>query len=168
VGRTLSTWEYVEGLFSNLFAMFMDAPTSVAVRVYGTIVSNSGRRAALKEASESAFHRKRVSPEHRKAWKELVAHYEPASNRRVEIAHGHVVQTAFGSPGHSEEHGFFLMPPSYNTKKTDPIHIMITKKWLDAAGDYRYTSQNIAHFEERFVELSQWASRFQTEYQMRY
>jgi hypothetical protein len=165
VGKALSTWELVEGCFSGCFSMFMQSTTEAAERVYGTLVSNAMKREVLHEASTVAFYLRGVAQQHQDDWKALVAHYEPASARRTEIAHGQVTGL------HSElgSHGHFLVPPMHNSKKTDPMWIAAkTKSGWDIMGDYRYTTKDITHFTDRFDELTHWARGFLSLYASRY
>lgn len=161
----LSSWEKVESFASTLFTVFMQGSYPAAERVFGTIVSNSGKRAALAAAAEVDFFTRKVSDEDKKAFELLVQHYEYGGGRRTEIAHGVVINAEMDGVN-----GYFLMPPHYNTKKTDlwSTALAKNKEGIDAFGHYRYTSEDIKHFRTRFSSLSSWVFEYVADYVKKY
>jgi hypothetical protein len=82
----------------------------------------------------------------------LIRHIDCASERRDDIAHGHVI----GTNRDKEELGYFLMPPEYNARNTsafidiadvdlNPLALMGSK--------YRYAAADVNLFTTRFSEL---------------
>jgi hypothetical protein len=167
VGIALSNWGSVESDFAQLFTMFIDAKTFGTGRVFGSILGIGGKRDALEAATGAAFFQRRVSEEDKRDWKLLWAHYEQAATRKNEIAHG----VAIGFRVASEDRGFLLVP-IYDTKKSHapwnkPI-ISEDLDQLDRYGQYRYTSDDIAYFGSRFIEMGGWAIQFAKAYHAKY
>lgn len=167
VGIALSNWGSVESDFAQLFTMFVDARTFGTSRVFASILGIGGKRDALEAATGAAFFQRSVSEEDKADWKLLWSHYEQATSRRNEIAHGVVLSFRVDT----EDRGFFLVP-IYDTKKS---HAPWTKPdfsedldQLDRYGQYRYTSDDIAYFGSRFIELSGWAMQFAKAYHTKY
>jgi hypothetical protein len=139
-------------LFSVLIGIDQLAPR----RVYGSIVSISGKLTALREAFEVAAYEADADRRDRDTFRVLLEHYEKASNRRNEIAHGEAA-TLVGK----KIRGCFLLPPSYYTKKTDLPWVASKKaSGMGAFGSYAYTSEHINQFSKRFDELQWWANDF--------
>lgn len=168
VGKALNNWENAEGHFASLFSLFIGAQTVAAGRVYGTILSTSGRSQALREASQLAFLKVHASKAYTDAWARLANHYSAASQRRNEITHGHVRLLIEGTP--AKILGAYLMAPFHNTQYTaPPIGVKTKKKGLDTFGStYMYTSANIERFAEKFDKLTEWAGLFRVYYAREY
>lgn len=164
VGAALSNWEHVEASFATMFGTLLEGARFAAERVFGTMVSNSNKRTALSAASSVVFVYRHVSEADTETWKLLLRHYDEASIRRTEIAHGVVTGVSTDKP-----HGLFLMPPTYNTKKVTLPWIAAQKEGIDVFGhQYRYTSEDIYHFHSRFGDLVNWTLGFHSEYIQKY
>lgn len=166
VGAALTQWQMVESSFASLFGMLVHSEFVLAGRVYGSLVSPGTRRDALEAAWEVRCANGRIEEGDRATWSLLLKHHTSANQRRNEIAHAMVV----GLGVDNANHGFFLVPPSYNTGKTDMAFVsLMTKTGLDSFGHhYRYTSADVNRFAQNFVELSRWASRFSGRYLTKY
>lgn len=153
VGMLLSRWEILEDIFAFLFQRFVEG-SNAAKRAYGTIVSGRGRRDAIYAAAESYFIMYRPARDDlQKRLTRVMNHYKDAASRRNDIAHGVVQRLTFDEA----DIGFFLMPPNYNTNKTDiypkPDKIALDKLAVFRAS-YRYTTADIFELTERFDALS--------------
>lgn len=171
VGRALSTWEEIEVALANMFALFVESYSDAAKRAFGAISSSSGRREALENAAEM-FATMQGDDFPKKDFDQILSHIAKASGRRNEIAHG--IVTAFELDG--KKHGHFLVPASYNSRKTAA---RTNEWWLKLASDpedqfmvfggkYRYTSADIAHFTRLFAILNQQIHGFFMEQMMLY
>jgi hypothetical protein len=157
VGRALSEWEFAETMFASLFAELVEGESDAAKRVYGNMTSTATKRAAIEAAAEiyASRHPKGYSKEHLKL---LLAHYVSASGRRNEIAHGSVEK--FDIDG--KDHGFFLCPAMYNTKKNEAKTLEFWQRVAEMNSSnpfmvfgqlYRYTHTEIQQFAEKFKAL---------------
>lgn len=149
VGYCLSSWEFLETCFAHLFARFVESDSWAAARAYGSIASNNGRREALEKAAEVYFFLRPVKDEDQQYFGKLMRHFRESAARRNEIAHGMVVGFEVDSHGV----GAFLVPPNYNSRKTQ--HIGATLASSDRLGeyDYRYTSTDLRHFNKLFHDF---------------
>lgn len=167
VGRIASDWEQIEGAFENLFSMLMASPGPAAGRVYGVIGGVPNRIEALKAAADVVWLTRDVpaSDGLRVALDTLLAHYRHASGRRNEVIHAQVANLAT----ESAEHGIFLIPPSYATRKTELPWVALAKReGLEALSPYRYVLRDLEYFLARFTELRRWVLEYQTAYLRRF
>ena len=170
VGRALTEWESIETAFSLMFGLFVESGSEAAKRAYGAITSPNGRSQALLMAAEIFAGRKKS----KFPWEDfelLRKHHQNASGRRNEIAHG--IVTTFNLDG--TEHGCFLMPASYNSKKTDARTVEWWEKVASSedqfeqfGAGYRYTSTDINHFGHLFHQLAAQVNSFLIEQIMLY
>jgi hypothetical protein len=151
VGIALTSWEAVENAYAQLFAGIMHGGMwNAAPRVYGSIISPSGRRDALAAAAEIFFHGVNATDEHRDQLKILLNHHQQATARRNDIAHGVVSEIS--------ERGFYLIPSPYNTTKTKDFFLHMDTKgaaelnMLDLY-DYAYTAKEILAFGALFQRM---------------
>ena len=151
VGAALTQWEVLENTFSMLFAIFVEAKTHAARRAYGSMASTTSRRDALRNASEVFFTMRAVAQDFRDEFDQLLKHFQIASARRAEIAHGMCMGYTFGS----EPFGHFLVPPDYNSRKTSAFIAASSEedRFATFRANYRYTSSDIAEFSVRFGTL---------------
>jgi hypothetical protein len=155
IGSSLTTWEMVENTFAHIFRYFVDSNSEAASRAYGAIQSHRGRSDALMEAAEVYFaaHALHVSEERWDEFKLLMAHFGKAAGRRNEIAHG----VTLWHP----EAGNFLVPPAYNSRKTQAFPV---GSWLDKFTalrvDYRFTAEDISLITSKFHHLHSAAIQF--------
>lgn len=150
MGSALSTWEMVEDVFATLFQELVDSESIAAKRAYGAVVASGGRRDLLKAAAEVYFHIHKIDDDFRATFKNLIEHFNLAGVRRNEIAHGHVI-TLFHM---EEEIGSFLVPPSYNSRKTEAfVTPRRGDKFSILMGDYRYTSEDINTFSTKLTSF---------------
>lgn len=156
IGMAISNWENLEEAFAVLFGLLVESRSPAAKRAYGAIASNSGRRDALAAAAEVYVHRKKLDDDYKASFDLLLGHFQLAAARRNEIVHGHVVRFDFDG----EDHGAFLLPASYNTKKTEAFLTPSDDKYSFALADYRYTSEDVMTFTAKFASFTNLVSRF--------
>jgi hypothetical protein len=156
VGRALSSWEQADQQLAMLFMVLTgcdDPVVSTAIRrAYGSIESNVGRRKAVRAVAEIHF---------RKYWEvksvsnsidHMLEAIAFASRRRDDIAHGIVID---GIVVNGDNHGAFLMPPEYNTGRTDAF-------WTDRDdplgfmhAQYRYVANDVTVLAAKFNKLEE-------------
>ena len=97
VGRALSSWDGVEGVLAEIFALFCNTPIFLkyleepAIRAYGSVVSFNGRAEMLDAASRAYFHNKKTpTAELQMKLRGLLQECRQFSGRRNDIAHGRV------------------------------------------------------------------------------
>jgi hypothetical protein len=160
VGEFLSKWESLEQTFAFLFQRFVEG-SHAAKRAYGAITANQGRRKAIEAAAEAYFVMDRPARKDlRDRFDRLMTHFEKAASKRNNIAHAIVSQfSADGVP-----HGSFLIPPEYNSNKTnlfpDPKKAAVDP--LSVLATYRFTSADIREFTERVVVFQTAAMEYAT------
>lgn len=101
VGEALSGWEYVEGVFAEIYGQLIrPGRTSYAsLRAFGSLESARSRRGLITQASAvffTFFPNKVLQPR----LKSLLGTYQEASARRNEIAHGQVFNEVNGIAGY--------------------------------------------------------------------
>lgn len=172
IGHALTVWEQIENMLSMMFALFVESGSDAARRAYGAISSASGRREALGMAAQ-VFAGNQVSDFPMRDFQLLMNHVGKASGRRNEIAHG--IVTSFSLDGN--EHGFFLVPADYNSRKTAARTIewrknlsaqTSTDQFAIFGSLYRYTSSDINHFRHLFKKLFQQVGGFYMEQMVLY
>jgi hypothetical protein len=154
VGFALSCWEMAEEDLAALYLTLIDAPhtsDNPARRAYGSIESNTGRRKAISAAAEAYFGDYWDDKEVQRAFMILVEAVGYAAKRRDDIAHGIVM----GHVVDGVKCGSFLLPPGYNTARTDyryrnrgddaPRFVTLAK--------YRFLSEDVRHFGHKFRSL---------------
>jgi hypothetical protein len=151
VGHALTNWETADQALAGLILVFAEATTgttyNVIRRVYGSIESNSGRRAAVEAAAEVYFGSDYALA--RPSLMDVINAVQWASKRRDDIAHG-VVQ---GVKIDNRDYGHFLFPPEYNTGRThlysepsaDPLQLIPSK--------YRFVDTEVSMFSQKFADL---------------
>jgi hypothetical protein len=158
VGYTLSRWEEMEVVYSNLFAALVESKSGAALRAYGSIGSAYGRKQALKDAASVYFlhGREELAVE----FEDLAEAFGYAAARRNEIAHGVAVNYAAHDVIGG---GYYLIAAAYNTKRND-IGIdfgMVTYDpytWNQTT--YAYNSSQILEFSNRFERMGREVSNF--------
>ena len=141
VGRALTAWEHAESSFAHLFGTII-RPTRnsyAARRAYGSITSSLGRRQML-EAVGAVFFRNFPNVEAQDNMKVLLMHYNDASARRNELAHGIIGSDRDDDGGFL---GYFVVPSTWTSKK----------RALDSAISYRYSCKEIHEKKNSFNEL---------------
>jgi hypothetical protein len=147
VGRSLSSWEYIEGVLGRLFGAILGLGgfnTIVAERAFGTVSNSKGRSIMLEEAANTAFTTKVGNDVADQLKTDLMAFIGLTKNfapRRNDIAHGAVVEFLEGF----SQKGNFLCPAAYNTSKHKTLNHLETS--------YRYNSKTIARFGDEFDKL---------------
>jgi hypothetical protein len=175
VGRALTAWESVEENFAIVFAIFLGTSSSTATRVYGALSGFPVKLVVLQEAAGGAFREANAGTDVKAAWNLLTSHYQEASNRRNEIAHGQVRRTIWlkgeepppGIPEGAHDFGWFLMPRHNSPKKTHPFWDGKEHEGVDFV-KYRYTSRDLHVFTDRFHDLEEWTMDFWQAYQEEY
>ena len=158
VGRALSYWERAEQGFATLFQTLIESQSAAAARAYGSITNSAGRRQALRSAAEVTFAEKDITHLDREEFKDLMTHFEKASSRRDDIAHGIVMfEMVSGEDGKLlQPAGWLLLVPDYNTSRTFALPQDRSEVFWDR-GKYRYNSADIAVYERKFTALTEWA-----------
>ena len=141
VGQVASVWESIEDAFAYLFQIFVEGKTHAAARAYGAMASNSIRRDAITEAAKVFFVRSNVSNSDQEHFNLLMKHFQIGASKRNEVIHAIVVGFTFDNV----PHGYFLVPPNYNSRKTQPFVDMSIKddKFNVFRSNYRFTSADI-------------------------
>jgi hypothetical protein len=166
IGAALNAWERLEETLALLCTVFSDTHDTKAhhaiSEIFGSIESSSGRRKALERMALIYFHPHHEDSRLTKPLKDLLDAVSHASRRRDDIAHG--VTTEFlhfqtGGISHGNR-GSFLVPASYNSGRNAPklhlFHKLATPQETTIGfdeflrGAYRYTSEEIKTFEEKF------------------
>lgn len=163
VGKALSSWEMVELTMARLFGVLVESQSVAALRSYGSIISARGRRQAL-EAAGTVYFWKNNLEHFLDDFITICGHYEGASWRRNNIAHG-VAGIVIDPAGIIL--GCFLIPPPYVSKdsagsltKLDEIQINISefRKRTNIDGtkvpyDYAFNANIISAFDKKFNKL---------------
>lgn len=157
VGAALTQWEALESEFALLFSLVVGGGEA-AERAYGTIQGTKGRRDALEAAAAVYFYWTGRDTEVSAQFALLMNHYTSASGRRNDIAHAVVQRVSVGSA----DHGHFLMPPRYATKRHKKLQfetLVSDAKGLEAlTHEYRFTSADVYHFARRFAAMAGWTT----------
>jgi len=95
----------------------------------------------------------------------LIKHFRKAAGIRNEIAHGRVIKFNINNT----DYGYFLAAPSYWTRKTESFSAttspdgfkklmekFATDKLAGLGSDYRYTSAEVIHYEQKFRTMIDW------------
>jgi len=152
VGEALSSYELFETFLAQLFRLLVESRSNAASRVYGDLASGTGRKSALIQAAQTFFGRSGRDKEDKwrtlhDDFKNLIKAYEKAGAARNEIAHGHVSLFQFQPP---KANGHYLVPPNYNTRKTDPFPIFSDDGPTPFGLKYFYTSNQVRELGNRF------------------
>jgi hypothetical protein len=170
VGSALNSWERLEEAIFYLCTVLSDTRDARAhhaiAEIFGSIESSGGRRNALERLSLIYFYPHHEDSRIKKPLRDLLDTVSNASRRRDDIAHG--VTTEFmsiqaGGVDHGSK-GCFLVPAVYISSRNIPrLHyfdkaIEYTPEGpsdfpILLRGVYRYTSDDIKVFEEKFREL---------------
>jgi len=120
VAKALSQWERAEEGFATLFQILIETRSEAAARAYRSITNSTGRRQALRSAAEVTFTEKSIIEADREEFKDLITHFERASSRRDDIAHGIVMYESVSAEDGKliQPSGWFLLVPYYNTSRT--------------------------------------------------
>jgi hypothetical protein len=149
VGKALSQWERAEEGFAILFEILIESRSVAAARAYGSITNSAGRREALRSAAEVTFETRGIGDIDRREFKELMMHFEKASSRRDDIAHGIVMYEMVGD----QNLGWFLLVPTYNTGRSDAFFREQSDVFWDR-GKYRYVAEDVSVFRGKFETLT--------------
>jgi len=157
VGKALSQWERAEEGFAILFQILIETRSEAATRAYGSITNSAGRRQALRSAAEVTFTEKSIVEADREEFKDLLAHFERASSRRDDIAHGIVMhESVSGEDGKLvQPAGWLLLVPDYNTSRTFAFP-QETGDVFWYRGKYRYNGLDVMIFRQKFKLLTEW------------
>jgi hypothetical protein len=163
VGKALSHWERAEQGFAAVFQILIETRSGAAARAYGSITNSAGRRQALRSAAEVTYAEKNIDGAERSEFRELMTHFEKASSRRDDIAHGIVMlETVSGADGELIQPArWLLLVPDYNTSRTLAFPQDKSDVFWDR-GKYRYNSADIVAFEEKFTALTEWVFDYAT------
>lgn len=114
VGEALSAWEIVDEWRAQIFGVLVDTTSPAAQNAYGTIQSSAGRADLIKAAASVTLRDDRA---YAAELQSLMRDVEKLSGRRNDIAHGVVRMRRGYRNGIKGYLGYFLLPPSYNTRK---------------------------------------------------
>lgn len=157
VGMALSKWEDMENNFAWLFGIFCQSGSSAPQRAYGSLASANARRDALWSAAVIYFEDHKIAQEDRDRVKLLLDHFQNASGRRNDVAHGKVIRVNIDG----NDRGAFLVPSEYNTRKNRPLHTYDpSDEYSFLQGVYRYTSEDVFDFSNKIDALSAACLRF--------
>jgi hypothetical protein len=154
VGAALTAWELAEESLADLFLVMSqctDANAYNAIRrAFGSIESSAGRRKALEAVAPIYFAPYWPHELIKRALNQVMNAFERASARRDDIAHGIGITFRVDD----EDLGAFLIPAAYSSSRNKPFpEIIETDKMSFEKGYYRYTSEQISTFAQRFSEL---------------
>jgi hypothetical protein len=140
VGRALTSWEYVEEEWADIFAILVNADMASpkktpAMRAYGAIPTARSRADMLDAAGEAYFYGK-PNPQLQSEFESVLADYRGLMACRNNIAHGR-------SGPDSATGQWYLYPGLYNSKKYP----------LSGPLSYLYSSVEIGAFTECFERL---------------
>jgi hypothetical protein len=159
-GRAVSVWEEVEVALSGLFAVLSGERRGsiVAQQAYGEHLNFKDRLAHLERVGCSYFIN-HCNQADEGEFGALCDRARRFSVRRNEITHSWVQNVAFATshkrlPSGAEEwrttHRFFLVPPTYTSRKFDP----------NFRPEFIYTSVEIMRYAEHFHTLKHDVDRF--------
>jgi hypothetical protein len=146
VGKSLSEWEYLEYVLSDLYSQLIGQHAKIAaLRKYGEPRIFAERAVALKKAAE-VFFIKHPNQETEATLDNLLLRTQGFSDRRNEIAHGIVSPAEWNlsaSPSLKEIAGYALIPPLYTHRKLDDKNLP----------KYIYTAAELERFASAFLGL---------------
>ncbi len=138
------------GLFSELSGD--NGPTSHMI--YGRLTGVTTRKEVIRAVSEIYFTNEIGSALDQQITDALLA-YDRASWKRNDVAHGVVTRIVNGDT--DETTGFFLIPPSYATKKVTRFPVHDRETWLDnvlGQFDYAMTARDVMAQHLKFRKLN--------------
>jgi hypothetical protein len=154
VGYALTQWEHADQELSHLFMCFTQAGWGFLSihRVYGSIMSNAGRRAAVLAAAEVYFGSFWSKKAVRTPLMNIINIVQWGSERRDDIAHGIVLPKVVID---EKDHGAFLFPAEYNTHRTYAFGKPGASSFLDLImkAKYRYVAEDIERIGNKFIEI---------------
>lgn len=155
VGQALSQWESLESRQANLFGQIVQGGFGIANAIYGLSMSVRAKRDMLDVALDWLMNE---NEELAQEIKDAVKLTGQLSDRRNDIAHGHVLElitNTFGSVG------CYLLPGVQATKKFHPLKLtrrpkeperrMTTVEFLSTTWAYAYTSSQIDEYGAAFA-----------------
>jgi hypothetical protein len=156
VGFALSCWESLETSLADLFIMLAEPYSISAIKIlrctYGAIGFNPGRRQAVEFAGELYFGKYWKTT--KRSFNRILSHIDRASQRRDDIAHGHVVGFLSSQNGLKPDtmDGFFLVPPRYNARLNfvSPETMRETDPQATYRGRYKFTADFITNTANKF------------------
>jgi len=145
VGEALNEWENTEKSFAHIFSKLVAPRASgfAAQRAYGTIIANPVHRQMIAAAAE-IFFRNFPDAAAESELSQLLKWYGDASSRRNDFAHGIV-----GGDIINGTHFYFLVPNTWGSRS----------RKMNLEIEYRYSSEQIQDFKDRFRQLGGRASR---------
>jgi hypothetical protein len=153
VGKALTCWETIEVTLAVLFGILVECTTVAALRAYGMIASNRGRKDVLQYAAEAFFLLHNVNEEDQADFGFLISHIGTAAGVRNKIAHGLVTHYLHVQKG---DFGYFLTPPGYHSKNIDLSNRLVSTGDDVASctgAKYSLVSKQINEFSQKFEVL---------------
>lgn len=148
-------------VLAKLFGLLVESDTDAAERAYGTLPGSRGRKDMILEAG-AIYTQRHGDSFPLGELRLLMEHYDKASGRRSDIAHGMVMGITTGDT----QRGFFLVPAVYRSQKNEPKTLDF---WMRVQAQqeenpfavfgfsYRYTHTDIHRFADLFGEFFQQA-----------
>lgn len=165
VGKSLSTWEQVEGLLVELYHIFChtlyasaEIKTAVA-RTYGSIESSVGRLKTMRFAAEAYFGHRWTQKDVQWTFNQLNDSIRRASEIRINIAHGIVISPRIERPNQNgpptiETFGSFLIASPHFSPRNDLFkEFDPTKMPTFITSRYVYISSDIMEFVKNLTNL---------------
>lgn len=147
VGAALTSWELLDQAQASIFGLLVASRFQAAEAAYGTIGSFSGRSDMVIAAAELVlwFNQPLLAE-----LKIAVNSAGKLSGRRNEIAHGVATGYSTHGPGGLVDHGHFLGPASYATRKKSQVWGWHSGPGVWARGKYAYTASQIGEYANAF------------------
>lgn len=136
VGLALTTWELLEREQARLFSVLVNDRSGAAERAYGVVMPTRLKKEMIIQAAKTG-----LQPSEMKEVSEAVQATEGWSDLRNDIAHGvATLHETDEAPLH-----YYLMPPSYASKKVDFLSEKLDREGsqIHDAYAYAYTAAQI-------------------------
>lgn len=169
VGQCITAWERLEASFAALFSQLCDDKSQAATAMYGNLGNTRAKIEAFRLVTDTAFDKRKVPENERACLALLWRHFESATPRRNDIAHGMVMSFTING----EPMGNLLVPPWYTPKKTrekaDISTLMLNNlESMVARYSYRYTRSDIDELTGKFMDFRQWVNDYAHFYNDKY
>ncbi len=129
--------------------------------MYGNLGNTRAKIEAFHMVAETAFEKHKVPEDEEECLSVLLKHFNSATSRRNDIAHG-IVMT-FES--NTKSMGTLLVPPWYSYKKTREkvdIEVLMSDdlQSMVACYSYRYARHDVDALTIKFMQFRQWVNEY--------